>query len=295
MRRLLRCWPLLAAGILVFALHGHFRAGEQPAGEKAGDQRVYDLLRNVINKGADLYNGGDQAGCYRLYQGALMALQPMLGNYPDLQKAIETGLANAERMPSVSERAFALRKVIDSVRAKTNPNPKATAGGSGAGKPKTLWDRLGGEANVKKVVDDFVATVAANPKVDFTRGGKYKLDDEGVANLKQKLVELISAVSGGPLKYTGKGMKEVHKGMGITDAEFNATAADLIAALKKNGAKEEDINELVKIVAGTRSEIVEKKDDGKPADKDKGDADKAEDKKDAKKPEDKEDKKDKDK
>ena len=43
--------------------------------------------------------------------------------------------------------------------------------------PKTLWDRLGGEAGVSKVVDDFVAAAATDPKVDFSRGGKYKLDD----------------------------------------------------------------------------------------------------------------------
>ena len=34
------------------------------------DREIYDLLRTVINAGADLYNrDSDRPGCYRLYQG----------------------------------------------------------------------------------------------------------------------------------------------------------------------------------------------------------------------------------
>jgi hypothetical protein len=47
--------------------------------------------------------------------------------------------------------------------------------------------------------------------------------------------------------------------MGITDAEFDATAQALIRALKKNGVRQGDIDELVSAVAGTRKDIVEKK------------------------------------
>ena len=42
-------------------------------------------------------------------------------------------------------------------------------------KEMTLWDRLGGETNVKKVVHQFVLAAASDPKVDFTRGGKFKI------------------------------------------------------------------------------------------------------------------------
>src|SRR5262249_40776319 len=97
-----------------------------------------------------------------------------------------------------------------------------------------------------------------------------------------KLVQLISATTGGPLKYTGKSMKEVHKGMGITNEEFDALGADLKKALEKNDVKEEDIEALLKIVDSTRKDIVEgeKKDDAKD------DAKKDDDKKDDAKKED---------
>ena len=54
-------------------------------------------------------------------------------------------------------------------------------------------------------------------------------------------------------------MKSSHKGMMITDAEFNALAADLKASLDKFKVPSPDQEELIKIVASTRGDIVEKK------------------------------------
>src|SRR5207237_7954871 len=128
--------------------------------------------------------------------------------------------------------------------ATPNPKPSPVAG---------LWERLGGVDNVKKVIDDFVATAATDPKVDFFRNGKYKPD---VPTLKGQLVEFVSVATGGPLKYTGRPMKELHKGMGITDAQFNAAAGHLKAALEKNGAKPDDVKAGLTAVEGTLKDIV---------------------------------------
>jgi len=242
---------LMTVCALVLVLTGTAAAqdkGDMPAplDRKALDGHVYNTLRTVINHGADLYNSGDQNGCYRLYEGALMTLRPLLEHRPELQKAIDAGLDRARSTASLGRRAFVLREVIDKIREDVK-GPKTA----------TLWDRLGGEKNVRKVVDDFVALAAKNEKVDFFRNDKYKLTGAQVADLKQKLVELISQTTGGPLKYTGKSMKEVHKDMGITDAQFDAAAADLKEALEKNGAKPDDIKAVLEIVDSTRKDIVE--------------------------------------
>ncbi len=239
----------LAVCVVALALAVPASAGDKEGGgspdHKALDGQVFKALRDVINKGADLYNSGDQAGCYRLYEGALMSIEPLLAHKPKLQEAVKAGLARAAANPNFGRRAFDLRAVIDQVRNDTNPNPP------------TLWTRLGGEANVKKVIDDFVALAAPDPKVDFFRGGKVKLDAAGVANLKKQLLDQISSVSGGPYKYTGRSMKEVHAGMGITEAQFNALAGHLITAMKKNGAAEADINAVIGVIATTKGDIVE--------------------------------------
>jgi hemoglobin len=127
---------------------------------------------------------------------------------------------------------------------------------------KTLYDRLGGEPAITKVVDDFVGMVASDPKVNFTRKGtpmEWNASAENVAMLKKHLVQFIATAAGGPQKYEGRDMKSAHKGMGISDAEFTAIAADLVAALDKNGVPQKEKDELMTVVAATKNDIVEKK------------------------------------
>ena len=126
-----------------------------------------------------------------------------------------------------------------------------------------MWDRLGGQKSVEAVVHDFVGAAATNKKVNFFRDGKYKLDAAGVTRLEKLLVELISATSGGPLKYTGRDMKSSHAGMQITEDEFNALAGDLVDTLKKYKVPQTEIDELVAIVASTKKDMVEVKKDDK--------------------------------
>jgi hemoglobin len=282
----MRSFPLsvLLAACLLAACPGLGRARDQAAAapDKNTDALVFSTLREVINRGADLYNppNSDYAGCWHFYEGALISVRPFLAQRPALQEKITKGLSDAYNESSIAARAFVLRKVIDEIRSAVRPGGRvaaaspaapggappaaastapAPAGAAPGAAPRTLWERLGGEPNVKRVVDDFVATAAADPKVNFFRSGKYQPDAAAVALLKRRLVEFISVASGGPLKYTGKDMKTVHAGMGITDEEFDAIAGDLIDALKKNGAREEDIRDVITAVADTKRDIVEKK------------------------------------
>jgi hypothetical protein len=106
---------------------------------KSIDQNLHLALRDVINLGADIFNQGDQAGCYRLFQGALMTAHSQLGHHPDVQKLIDDGLTRTEQ-GSTGKRAWVLRKLLDDVRNKINPNPKKPSdktkpGESPSGKP----------------------------------------------------------------------------------------------------------------------------------------------------------------
>ncbi len=111
--------------------------------------------------------------------------------------------------------AFELRYALDAIQNDIAPPKEAK-------KDKPLWERLGGETAVRKVVHEFVAAAANNNDVNFLRDGEVKIDAKGVEHLEQMIVELVSVTTGGPLKYTGKDMKTVHKGMAITDKEFDA-------------------------------------------------------------------------
>ncbi len=84
---------------------------------KAFDKVVIDTLRAVHNTGADLYNEKkDFAGAYRIYQGALITVRPLLAHRPDAQKIIETGLADADKETDAARKAFVLHTAIEGVR-----------------------------------------------------------------------------------------------------------------------------------------------------------------------------------
>ena len=84
---------------------------------KAFDKLVIDTLRDVHNKGADLYNTAkDFPGAYRVYQGALVTVRPLLAHRPEAQKIIDAGLSDADKEADVARKAFLLHGTIESVR-----------------------------------------------------------------------------------------------------------------------------------------------------------------------------------
>ena len=124
---------------------------------------------------------------------------------------------------------------------------------------KSLYDRIGGAPALRAVVDDFVAAAAADPKVNFTRNGAWQASDAAVSALKEHLVDFMAQALGGPKNYTGRSMKEAHKGMGITQAEFDALAGHLKGTLAKHKVPAAEVSEIMAIAASTAPDMVEKR------------------------------------
>jgi hemoglobin len=250
----MRARVLLALLVLIGA-GGLTRAEDKPLDRAELDKRIVGAVYEAAVRGTDTFNKGDHNGCAKLYEGTLLAVAPLLDHRAKLQATVKSRLERAAKMKP-ADAAFELRTALDEVQNEIAP-PKDKKGA--VAPAATLWDRLGGEKGVKAVVHDVVLAAAEDKKVNFLRDGKVKLDAKGVEHLEQMLVAFVSSATGGPLKYTGKSMKEVHKGMMITDAEFDALGAILVATLKKHNVAQADIAELVKIVETTRPDIVEKK------------------------------------
>lgn len=127
--------------------------------------------------------------------------------------------------------------------------------GSAATTGKSLYDRLGGKTAIVAVVDQFVANVAGDKRIN-TFFKATAADKTRLAKFKTNLVNLICQGSGGPCKYTGKSMKTAHKGMGITDANFNALVEDLVAALNKFKVGTKEKNDLLALLGPMKPDIV---------------------------------------
>lgn len=212
----------------------------QPTPPPKAGQDFHNSLREVINTGADLFNAqGDHAGCYRIYQGGLLAIRPALPR--DLQQKVNDSLKSAEQLPRYSDKAFALRKILDSVR-------------DWAETQRALWDRLGGEQKVAAVVEEFLRSAAADPRVNVTRDGKVKVEPKV---LKKQLIDFISDATGGPFRYEGKDMSAAHRGMSISHNEFDACLIHLSDALDKHKVPEPAANALLNAVEAMRREVVE--------------------------------------
>jgi hemoglobin len=132
-----------------------------------------------------------------------------------------------------------------------------------APKPKSLYERLGNKEGIAKVVDTFLKNVLAD-KVIAKRFAKVKKPDE----LKAKLTDFIAVTAGcSDCKYEGKNMKDAHKGMKITAAEWDAIVQDLGAALEENKVGKEEQNDLVAALGQIRADIVEVEAKPKPGGK----------------------------
>ena len=133
---------------------------------------------------------------------------------------------------------------------------------------RTLYERLGGAKGITALVDDAIARVIADPRVNFERKdvrrnifmAKYKPwppTAENIDRFKRHMVEFLTLAAGGPAEYTGRELRIVHDGMLITNHEFDAMVGDIKASLDKLGFAAAEQRDLLAIIETTRKQIVE--------------------------------------
>jgi len=115
---------------------------------------------------------------------------------------------------------------------------------------RSLYDRLGGYNAISAVVDDFVANVAADKRINkfFAKAN--------VPRLKARLVEQLCQASGGPCVYTGADMKTAHAGMGVRNRDFDALVQDLGKSLNKFKVPKAEQTEIASVLLPMRKDIV---------------------------------------
>jgi truncated hemoglobin YjbI len=136
----------------------------------------------------------------------------------------------------------------------TIPAPTPPAGPTAG--TDTLWKRLGEEDGVAKIADQWLMLALVSKEVNFTRGDKIKVTKEKEEQLKRGFATYIGVLVGGPVvPASTRGMAEVHKGMNITPAEFDAFVGCLKTALEMNKVTPQDVETLIQKVNATKKEI----------------------------------------
>jgi hemoglobin len=114
----------------------------------------------------------------------------------------------------------------------------------------TLYEKLGEEAAISKVVDGFYERVLADENL------APFFDGIDMPSLRRHQAAFLSAATGGPNPYTGKDLAKAHAGRGITDEHFDRVVGHLVAALTDAGVMPDVVDETVAALAPLRGTVV---------------------------------------
>ena len=119
----------------------------------------------------------------------------------------------------------------------------------------SLYKRLGGYDALAAVTDDFITRLAT----DKTLGRFFVgVSDNSKMRIRQLVVDQLCAATGGPCVYIGRDMKTAHKGLGITEEDWNISVKHLLATLTKFKVPDTLQKEVAAAITGLKGDIVEK-------------------------------------
>jgi hemoglobin len=89
----------------------------------------------------------------------------------------------------------------------------------------TLFDAMGGQAGIDKLVDKSIDNYLADDRI------KAIFDESNMDRVRAEFKVQFCQIADGPCSYTGHDMAAAHKGLHLTNADFNAVVEDLQDAM----------------------------------------------------------------
>ena len=128
-------------------------------------------------------------------------------------------------------------------------------GSASAQNNNSLYKRLGGYDALAAVTDEFITALATDKKL-----GRFFVgaSDNSKMRIRQLVVDQLCAATGGPCVYIGRDMKTSHKGLGITEEDWNIAVKHLVNTLTKFKVPEKEQKEVAAALMGLKADIVEK-------------------------------------
>jgi len=116
----------------------------------------------------------------------------------------------------------------------------------------TLFADMGGQAGIDRIVDASVDNYLADDRI------KAIFDESNIDRLREQLKVQFCQVAGGPCQYKGHEMGIAHKGLHLTNANFNALVEDLQDAMDEVGLPFAAQNRFLARLAPMQRQVVSK-------------------------------------
>lgn len=105
---------------------------------------------------------------------------------------------------------------------------------------ETMYDRLGGEPGIRAVIEDFVAKLGADDKVN----GYFLNRSVDLDHVTRCFVLQLDELAGGPQDYPGdsgcRSMADAHAGLGISQLDFDDVMTHLLSSLEEADVTADD-------------------------------------------------------
>ena len=119
---------------------------------------------------------------------------------------------------------------------------------------KTLYQRLGGYDGITCFANNLLPRLQS----DETLGRFWKnRSDDGIEREKQLLIDFICTNAGGPVYYTGRNMKLSHKGMKISESDWQVFFQHAGATMEALAVPAQEVEDVVAFVTSLKADIVE--------------------------------------
>ena len=118
----------------------------------------------------------------------------------------------------------------------------------------SLYERLGGYDAISAVVNDLLPRLEADPEL-----GRFwqNRGADGIAREKQLLIDFLSSNAGGPIYYTGRDMESSHKGMRISQIDWESFLGHLNATLDTFQVPKPERDDVIGFIESTKADMVE--------------------------------------
>jgi hemoglobin len=114
----------------------------------------------------------------------------------------------------------------------------------------TLFADMGGQAGIDRIVDASVDNYLADDRI------KAIFDESNIDRLRAEFKVQFCQVAGGACDYKGHDMTAAHKGLHLTNANFNAVVEDLENAMDKVGLPSATQNRFLARLAPMQHQVV---------------------------------------